>query len=1495
MVNHYFIVLLLSIVAINATAQTCGPDLYFSNQAQVNDFASNYPGCVEVTGNIVINGSSIDSLNGLLQIEKIGGNLQVDNLNAVDFTGLNNLTEIGGFLYTNNIGIHTFDGLENLKKCAALYIQNNSQLTDLSGLIGLDTILVDLFIIGNPGLSFLTGLDSLKYLGGKININSNNALLSLHGLGGLSYIGTEFSIINNDGLLNLNGLNSLSSIDGELRIDDNMLLNDITGLINVQSINGPLYINWNASLTHLCGVDNIDYNTITTLSIVNNINLNFCDLDNICDYLNGSGYSTVFGNAPGCFDEANILSKCLMDNPICCDLMLDSLSIMDTDCIINDGTIEVFASCISCDTIEYSLDGTMWQTTNLFDSLSSGSYTVYIRDKLEVSCGSNQSNVMVNIENDNVQPVAICQSLLGYLDSLGYYYVNPSELDAGSTDNCGLDSLWTNIDSLTCSNFGDNTIELYVSDTSGNISSCNSTISIVDTIGPEMICLDTLLIFTDTLGYVQLDPLMVDNGSMDNCTPVTMSVMPVQFDCQQLGYQNVTLIASDNLGNSAECMSVVEVLDTISPNIVCKDITIDLNNTGVHVIEASIQNDALFMLVDSNITYSIYDAKAGDFDNDGDLDIVHSRSNSFQILFNDGDGHFTLNSEQNINYGFGGRTNVEVGDLDGDGDLDLFFSRACLSMWNSCYSLLLHNKVFFNNGDGTFTDSGQNLGNKRSRNSDLVDIDNDGDLDAVVNNYRQSNSESSVNIWINDGNGIFSAFPQNIDNYYCFNIEHGDIDGDGDIDLIFGNSSNPITFNRSNQIFLNDGSGYFINSGAEIGNASTIDVEVIDVDNDGDLDVYYTNEYNLTSSDRSNELYINDGSGGLTISGNFVAFDRSTFSNITADFNNDGNIDVFHNNSYSDYYWSTPSNGAIILLGDGNGGFSQTDTELPFLGSEDVIVADFNNDNNLDVYLINASQKRVSSHNGNLIYSSTSTFTNQVWLASPNNSVLSDLSDNCNDYDLTVSLSQDMFDINDLGTNIVTVSTMDPSGNSQLCFSQVTVTNCSCNPNVSPLIPNTSAGTTIADCKTVDGAFTHYCDAQGQLLLSIDSETAQSISPSDVSIMIQPGGLYYSQYCSNTSGGVHSGDCFISNSEGSVILCRTWDVVSTNTDAIIRYYFDQGDIDILNNEIYNQGLTPITSADQLWFYKVKNVNGHAKPQDLDSTDIVILDNSGTGIPSTTNWALGTFASGYFAEYQVASFSGGGGGIAHKGASAICPPIEANIEGDGLTDTLGLNSYVIIDIDGGIGPYDVILSSGVPYDSVFSGDTLFFGMNPLDSEVFIVSLVDSSGCPASELNSILPLFPPSPDTIPPVAICQDLLLNLDDLGMAFLDPGSVDNGSYDEDSLLYMVVNLDNFNCSDIGSLLVELTVFDKAGNSDSCNSTITIDDPLGACCKVDRSVHYLPGGFQQYFARNIISDAKLDASSNHDIIFQAQNGIELLPGFEVNQSALFEAIYGPCP
>ena len=190
---------------------------------------------------------------------------------------------------------------------------------------------------------------------------------------------------------------------------------------------------------------------------------------------------------------------------------------------------------------------------------------------------------------DNTAPTVITQNITVSLNASGNAIITAAQINNGSSDNCGIASVTVSKTSFDCSNLGDNTVTLTVTDNNGNTSTQTATVTIVDNIAPTVITQD-ITVALDANGNANITTAQVDNGSSDNCS-LTLTVDKTSFDCNDLGAQTVTLTGTDASGNTASATATVTVVDNTAPTVITQNISITLDANGNATITATQVNN----------------------------------------------------------------------------------------------------------------------------------------------------------------------------------------------------------------------------------------------------------------------------------------------------------------------------------------------------------------------------------------------------------------------------------------------------------------------------------------------------------------------------------------------------------------------------------------------------------------------------------------------------------------------------------------------------------------------------------------------------------------------------------------------------------------------------------------------------------------------------------------------------------------------------------------
>jgi hypothetical protein len=215
------------------------------------------------------------------------------------------------------------------------------------------------------------------------------------------------------------------------------------------------------------------------------------------------------------------------------------------------------------------------------------------------------------------------------------------------------------------------------------------------------------------------------------------------------------------------------------------------------------------------------------------------------------------------------------------------------------------------------------------------DFNNDGKLDTVRNSYENDNpSIARVVIAFGTGTGSFTGEFQLLTGNWATEVDAGDIDGDGDLDIICGTELNGV------QVWKNNGNGTFGPRASYAAGSINRQMELRDISGDGRPDIILINE---TTNQLS--VLINSGSGTFPSRATYATGSYPTGLAI-ADFDNDGDLDVAigHRNTLE----------VRLLRNAGNGTLTGWQTISNPIGSSIAVLLarDFDGDGDSDLAVV---------------------------------------------------------------------------------------------------------------------------------------------------------------------------------------------------------------------------------------------------------------------------------------------------------------------------------------------------------------------------------------------------------------------------------------------------------------------------------------------------------------------------------------------------------------
>ncbi len=164
------------------------------------------------------------------------------------------------------------------------------------------------------------------------------------------------------------------------------------------------------------------------------------------------------------------------------------------------------------------------------------------------------------LSTETEAPIASCiETLTIELNEAGFVQITAQDIDNGSSDNSGAIALSINQEFFNCLDLGENIITLTVKDASGNTSTCETIVTVIDPIGPVASCTEPINIQLDSFGFASILPSDINSNSSDNCQSPSLELDITEFSCDDIGENTVTLTITDSFGNSSTCFAIVNV------------------------------------------------------------------------------------------------------------------------------------------------------------------------------------------------------------------------------------------------------------------------------------------------------------------------------------------------------------------------------------------------------------------------------------------------------------------------------------------------------------------------------------------------------------------------------------------------------------------------------------------------------------------------------------------------------------------------------------------------------------------------------------------------------------------------------------------------------------------------------------------------------------------------------------------------------------------------
>ncbi len=1124
----------------------------------------------------------------------------------------------------------------------------------------------------------------------------------------------------------------------------------------------------------------------------------------------------------------------------------------------NAGTVTITPSYV--DNGSYDNCGIASMTINptSFTCADVGSQTVTLTvTDVNGNVSTCQSTVFVK---DFIAPIAICKNTTIYLDATGNATLTFNDIDNGSTDNCGIASMTVSKENFTCDDLGVHSVTLTVIDVNGNECTCVALVTVSSNVPPTAVC-QNQDIYLDANGNATISANDIDNGSTANCgLSTTLALSKTDFNCTNLGPNTVTLTVTDSLGNSSTCTAIVNVFDTIPPQVTCPaDIIVDATFGCSEyivlpmptVIEAC-GGIAMVVMTNPNITINLTNTGnyAGYFPV-GTTEVIYK--------VDDGLGNWAMCT-----------FNVTVNDITPP-TIDNLPSNLTVSNDPSlCEAVVNWTAPTANdNCPGATLTATHNPGDVFPvGTTTIIYTAVDAVGNTTVDSFKITVQDTEVPTIICKAT---AAVPGQV--LTVLDVYAGSSDNCGvDLSTLQLTVSGPIECSTVGQV------AYTLTVEDIHGNIGSCSSVINVIDNTPptavcqDITVYLdaNGTATITPNMADNGSSDDCGIGSMVLSQTLfncshVGTQQTTLT--VTDFSGNTANCVALVYVFDTIAPTLVTQDATVYL-DANGQVTITENDVIVTKYDNCQIAsvDFNKDFDCSNIGANPITITVTDVNGNVtVGNATVTVSDNtnptavcqdatVYLDANGNATVStsDInngsSDNC--AIATMTVYPNTFTCSNVGANTVTLTVTDVNGNSATCTSTVTVSD-NTNPtavckNVSVMLDlNGQATITTAD---INNGSTDNCGI-ASITISESSFTCENVGANSVTLTV-----------TDVNGNVSTCNATVTvlDMVFPTAKCKNATVyLDANGQAVVTgAEIDNGSFDNCGIASMNPIPSTFTCANigaNSVMFMVTDVNGNISvcmttvtvvdniaPTAVCKDATVTLDANGNATVSTSDINNGSSDNCAIATMTVYPNTFDCSNVGANTVTLTVTDVNGNVStctstvtviGGGQPEVQCKDATLYLDANGKaiVTTNDVVQSStgGCGSALTLSVSPNTFDCAKIGQNTVTVTATDANGNSATCTATVT-----IKDNTAPTAICKNVTVNLDANGSATITANDINNGSSDNCGIATMTVYPNTFDCLNIGNNSVTLTVADASGNTSTCTATVTVKDvtaPVALC------------------------------------------------------------------